>query len=172
MSMAILTVYNARELSIAMLSFFRFTKSPEWVKKNEDDEFDLPRQFDPDWVIDGIKCNGMELFYEGLENIRRLHSLKTFSLKNVKQFDDWCLDRIAGNQFENLEELDISGTSITANGLVAVPKLQSLKVLIVSDVKRSPAFELSLLMLEDILPGLKILEAEKTVEVTEQKPQQ
>lgn len=152
-----------------MLSFFRFTRSPEWVKTNEDGECDLPKRFDPDWVIDGIKCDGMELYYEGLENVRRLHSLKTFSVKNVKQFDDWCLDRLAGHQYESLEELDISGTSITTNGLVAVPKLQSLKVLIVSDVKRSSAFELSLLMLEDILPGLEIREAEKTGEDAEQK---
>lgn len=148
---------------------FRFTKSPNWVKRDEDHEYDLPSRFDPEWVIDAINCEGMELFYEGLQNIRRLYELKSFSLKNVKQFDDWCLDRLAGNQFDKLEELDISGTNITANGLVAIPKIRSLKVLILSDIKRSTTFELSLLMLEDIMPGLEVREAEKP-DAQEQTP--
>lgn len=137
---------------------------------NEDDEYELPSRFDPDWLIDGIKCDGMELYFEGLGNIRRLYKLKTFSLKNVKQFDDWCLDRLAGSQFDNLEVLDLSGTNITANGLVAVPKIPSLKVLILSDIKRSITFELSLLMLQDLMPNLEIREAVNSNEDAQQTP--
>lgn len=74
----------------------------------------------------------------------------------MKQFDDWCLDRLAGSQFDNLEVLDISGTNITTNGLVAVPKIHSLKVLIISDAERSPAFALSLFMLQDLMPNLEV----------------
>lgn len=132
------------------------------MKMDENDEYDLPSRFNPNWIISDIKCDGMALYYEGLENIRRLYQLKTFSLKNVKTFDDWCMDRLAGNQLDSLEVLDISGTNITTNGLVALPKIQSLKVLIISDIKRSPAFELSLHMLQDIMPDLEIRETESS----------
>lgn len=105
----------------------------------------------------------MDLYYEGLQNIRRLHSLKSISLRNVKQFDDWCLDRLCGNQFENLETLDITNTNITANGLVAITKLRPLKLLILNDLKRSQTFELSLLMLQENLPNLVIRESDPDV---------
>lgn len=122
-------------------------------------EYELPSRFDPNWVIQDIICQNVQLFYEGLQNMRRLFGLKTLSFKNVKNFDDWYLDRVAGNEYDNLEVLDISGTDVTAYGLTAIPKIPSLRLLILSDIKRSVVFELTLILLQDQMPHLEIREA-------------
>lgn len=98
----------------------------------------------------------MTIYYEGFENIRRLAQLKNFSLQNVKTLDDWSMDRLAGNDFPRLETLDITGTNVTANGLIALHKLPSLKLLIVDNPKRSIAFELTLLGLQASMPNLVV----------------
>lgn len=97
----------------------------------------------------------MELCYEGLENIRRLRELTFFSLRNIKEFDDWALDRVCGSEFEKLEVLDVSGTNITANGLVAVLKLPSLRMLFLDNVKRSTEFEYTVCLLQEEMPRLE-----------------
>lgn len=127
------------------------------MKKNKHDEYDLPRLYDPEYLVDAIKCDGMELVYEGFENIRRLQHLKYFSLRDVKTFDDWCMDRLCGNQFNNLEILDVTGTSITANALFAVPKIRSLKAIVLETTNRSIEFQLTCALLEEAMPQLKIL---------------
>lgn len=95
--------------------------------------------------------------YEGLENIRRLHHLKYFSLRNIELFDDWSMDRLCGNQFDRIEILDVSGTSITANALYAVPKLRSLKAIVLDMTDRSLEFQLACSLLEEAMPNLRIL---------------
>lgn len=103
----------------------------------------------------------MELYYEGLENIRRLKQLKFLSFRNVKTFDDWCLDRVSGSQFERLEILDISGTPTTELGLTALYRIPTLKMLIVDDPKKSTSYELTCLQLEEVIPDLKICSQDK-----------
>lgn len=127
-----------------------------WVKKNEFDEYELPSKYDKKYIVEAIKCDDMELYYEGLENIRRLRHLKFLSFRNVKQFDDWCLDRVSGSEFESLEILDISGTKISENGLSALYRIPTLKMLIVDDPSKSKTFEYTCLLLEDIIPNIKI----------------
>lgn len=153
----------------------RFTRSKEWVIKNDHDEYDLPKTYDPEYFVDAIKADNMDLYYEGLENIRRLAHLKYFSLRNVKLFDDWCMDRLCGNQLDAIEILDVSGTSITANALYAVPKLRSLKAIVMDTSNRSIEFQLACSLLEEVMPQLRILssadvhddvyEAEKKLEM-------
>lgn len=106
-----------------------------------------------------MKCDGMTLVYAGVENIRRLNHLSYLSFRNVVEFDDWCLDRVCGNQFPRLEVIDLSGTKITGNGLVAVPKLPALKAIILDDVDRSLEFQLCCSLLEEAMPQLRILKA-------------
>lgn len=101
----------------------------------------------------------MELYYEGLENVRRLKQLKFLSFHNVKTFDDWCIDRVSGSELNELEILDVSGTQVTERGLAALYRVPTLKLLIVDDLKVSKAFELTCAMLEDIMPILKISDA-------------
>lgn len=119
---------------------FRIKRSSNWAKQNHHYAYDSPSLFDPEWIITA--------------KVQRLYELKSFSLKNVKQLDDWCVDRLTGNQFEKLEEFDVTSTNVTANGLAAIPKIQSRKVLIASDIIRSVTFWLSLKMFEDIMPCL------------------
>lgn len=129
------------------------------MKSEESGDYDLPTQFDPKYILSGLICDGIELYYEGFENIRRLNQLKYWSFRKNPLLDDWCLDRLAGNELNALEVLDITGSSITSNGLVAIPKLRSLKYLIIDNLKRSTEFELSCILLEECMPGLKILDS-------------
>lgn len=103
----------------------------------------------------------MELYYEGLENIRRLQHLKFLSFHNVQTFDDWCLDRISSADFPSLEVLDLSKTKITERGLVALYRLNTLKLLIVDDPQKSLDFEFTCAQLEELYPNLKIQSATK-----------
>lgn len=120
-------------------------------------EFPFPNVYDESYQLEEIRCDDMELYYEGLENIRRLKCLKRLSFRNVKTFDDWCLDRLSGSDFPVLEVLDLTGTSITERGLCALYRIPSLKMLIVDDPKKSDSFELHCLLLEEAIPFLKVV---------------
>lgn len=119
--------------------------------------FDFPNVYDESYQLEEIRCDNMELYYEGMENIRRLKCLKRLSFRNVNTLDDWCLDRLSGNDFPALEVLDLSGTSITERGLCALYRMPSLKILIVDDPKKSNSFELHCLLLEEAIPLLKVI---------------
>lgn len=119
--------------------------------------FDFPNLYDESYELEEIRCDDMELYYEGLENLSRLKCLTRLSFRNVKTFDDWCLDRVSGSDFPSLEVLDLTGTSITERGLSALYRMPSLKMLIVDDPKKSNAFELYSLLLEETIPTLKVV---------------
>lgn len=136
----------------------KFLHQKDWVKMDENDEYKLPNKFDEKYKVEAIKCDNMLLYYEGLENIRRLKSLKFLSFNNVEQFDDWYLDRVSGLELDALEVLDLSGTQITENGLQALYRVRSLKLLIFDGTTRSKAMELVCAMLEELFPLLKIVE--------------
>ena len=145
----------------------KFSQNTGWLRANEDGEFNLPNKFHPGYQVEGLRCDNMTLYYEGLENLRCLQYLKFLSFHNVKTFDDWCLDRVSGSQFPILEVLDISATAITHNGFSCLYRIPTLKLLIVDNPKLNLAFELSCSMLEEAIPGLKIVGAE-TVHKTDE----
>lgn len=141
----------------------RFTNSPQWIRRDDQNEiaYTLPDKYDRTWQLEAIRCDGMELFYEGLENIRRLQRLKFLSFHGVGTFDDWCLDRVSGSEFSALEVLDVSGTAVTERGLTALYRMPTLRLLIVDDPKRSRDYELTIALLEDLMPELKVSDAGK-----------
>lgn len=153
------------DLAAAHFLLFRrgkvmFVGQNEWMEVSEEEEekIPLPNTFDPTYELESIKCDDMELYYEGLENIRRLKKLKYLSFRNVKLFDDWGLDRVSGSEFISLEVLDITGTSVTANGLQALYRIPSLKKLITDpQSEENHAWHLTVSMLQDILPSLEIV---------------
>lgn len=152
------------ELAAAHFIIFRggsvkFCHEREWKKADKEGEYNLPTKFHAAWKVEAIKCDNMILYYEGLENIRCLPNLKFLSFRNVKTFDDWCLDRVSGSEFVRLEVLDLSGTNITANGLQCLYRIPSLKLLIVDDPKVSVEFEFACALLEETIPKLKIFHA-------------
>lgn len=132
----------------------RFLGHKEWVKQDANEEYDLPKFYDEKYKIEAIDFEGMDLFYEGLQNVRRLSLMKYLSFKDVPRFDDWCLDRVSGSEFEALESLNLSGTKITYRGLGALYRVPSLRTLIL-DNPNSKEFELSLFMLQDVIPNLE-----------------
>lgn len=138
---------------------FRFAGVKNWTKRDDNDEYQLPTKFDKKFLVEAIKCDNMELYYEGLENLRRLKNLKFLSFHNVTTFDDWCLDRVSGSEFNSLEILDLSKTNITERGLGALYRIPSLKLLILDDPKKDKSYELTCAMLEEIIPSLKIVQA-------------
>lgn len=142
----------------------KFVGQADWMEVNIEDRADipLPNKYNPHFEIEAIKCDGMELYYEGLENLRRLKKLVYLSFKDVFTFDDWCLDRVSGSEFERLTVLDISGTSVTANGLQALYRIPSLRKLIVTHPEREdPQWNLTLAMLQDIIPELEVISSNK-----------
>ncbi|KAH8388905.1 hypothetical protein KR215_006171 [Drosophila sulfurigaster] len=137
----------------------KFLNDPKWHRASAEGEFSLPNKYDTSFKLEALRCDNMQLYYEGLENLRCLEHLKFLSLHNIKTIDDWCLDRVSGSEFPRLEVLDISGTNITYNGLACLYRLSQLKLLILDDPKQSLEMELSAAMLEAALPALKIVAA-------------
>jgi hypothetical protein len=120
---------------------------------DENDKYSLPGHYDAALTVEEIKCDDMQLYYEGLENIRRLKHLKSISFKNVVTFDDWCLDRVSGSEFDSLETLNLSGTSVTFNGLTALYRLPNLKSLILhaTPQEQKESWLLTIDMLEEVM---------------------
>ena len=135
----------------------KFVNEDRWIKSESYNS--LPDRYVQTMHLEAIDCEGMELYYEGLENLRRLKHLKFASFKNIKKFDDWCVDRISGGEFESLEVLDISGTQVTEKGLQALYRIPSLKKLILDDPNRNTQWQLVIAMLQEIIPELEIVEA-------------
>lgn len=117
----------------------------------------MPSKYDAQWLVEAIRCDGMELYYEGLENVRRLQHLKFLSVHGVGQFDDWCLDRVSGSELTALEVLDVSGTAVTERGLAALYRVPTLRMLIVDDAQQSRSYELTCALLEELMPELKVV---------------
>lgn len=141
----------------------RFCGQQEWIMADKEGNFNLPNKFVSGMFVEAIDCEGINLYYEGLENVRRLKKLRFLSFKRITSFDDWCLDRVSGSEFESLEMLDLSGTQISERGLQALYRVPTLKKLILDNPNRNTNWSLTLAMLQDILPELKIYEASQKV---------
>lgn len=137
----------------------KFLHERDWMRANDEGEFNLPNKYHPAYHVEGLRCDNMTLYYEGIENLLNLQEMKFLSFHNVRTFDDWCLDRVSGSGYIKLEVLDISNTSCTVNGLSCLYRIQTLKLLIVNDPKESLEFELACSMLQEVIPNLKIVEA-------------
>ncbi|KAH8405274.1 hypothetical protein KR222_001014 [Zaprionus bogoriensis] len=138
----------------------KFLNDARWHRATKEGDISLPNKFNPSYKLEALRCDNMQLYYEGLENLRCLEHLKFLSFHNVKTFDDWCLDRVSGGEYPRLEVLDVSGTDTTANGLSCLYRLPKLKLLIVDDPKKSLELELTVTMLEAEMPALKVVAAD------------
>ncbi|KAF2900179.1 hypothetical protein ILUMI_06011 [Ignelater luminosus] len=135
----------------------KFFGEDRWIKKNEYNQYSLPKHYQADKVLQAIDCSRMNLYYEGLVNLRNLHQLEWFSINGCQHMDDWCMDRISNIFSESLLYLDVRDCpKITERGIGALYKMKKLKILYVDDILCSSAFELTCLMLQDINPDLDI----------------
>ncbi|XP_055597624.1 distal membrane-arm assembly complex protein 2 [Uranotaenia lowii] len=137
----------------------RFLGQKDWIQMDEEDDYDLPRHYDPNWVLEQIKCDNIDLFYDGLENIRRLRNLKSLSFENVKRFDDWYLDRVSGSGFPALEHLNLKGTAVTERGLNCLYRLPSLRTVFVDEPEKNVSWKLTIAMLEEWNPNMSVRSA-------------
>lgn len=137
----------------------KFEGEKEWIKMNEDGSYRLPDKYVHGMFLEAIDCEGVVIYYEGLENMRRLRSLRFISFKGIKSFDDWCLDRVSGSELDSLEELNLAGTSVSERGLQALYRIPSLKKLVIDDPNRNTNWMLVTAMLQEIMPELEIVEA-------------
>lgn len=135
----------------------KFRGKDGWHTKTEDDDTGLPYKYEPGWVLEAIDATDTELYYEGLDNLTCLEGLKALRLCGNPNVDDWFLDRLS--QFrETLEHLDLSGCpQITERGLSALYRLRKLKTLTLGHLTHVPHLKLVALMLEEALPGCKVL---------------
>lgn len=144
----------------------KFEDRDEWVEKDKKGSFNLPNKFDPEYVLEAVDVNGINLRYEGLSNLCGLIKLRWLSLKDCRNIDDWGLDKISA-EYPQLEYLDISGCSITERGLESLYRMLSLKKLVATNHYNSAAFELTCFMLEDCIPGLS-----SDIRVPKKKPEE
>lgn len=135
----------------------KFFADDKWIKADQFNQYSLPKHYEEDKILQGIDCSGMDLYYEGLVNLRDLHQVEWLSFNGCKHMDDWCMDRISNIFSKALLYLDIRNCpNITDRGLGALYKIKTLKILYVDEMVSANAFELTCLMLQDVNPDLDI----------------
>lgn len=137
------------------LILYRFKGQTEWITRETLDN--IPNTFDPTYIVEEIIYNDVPLYYEGVENIRDLPYCTSITLKNSPDFDDWCLDRLTGNNLPALETLDLRGsTKLTYKSMTCVYRLTGLKKLLVT-TNDLIEWKLSIAMLEEMNPNLTVI---------------
>ncbi|XP_049885707.1 distal membrane-arm assembly complex protein 2 [Pectinophora gossypiella] len=113
----------------------RLKGSKDWIVGSILD-LHLPNTFTEGYHVEAVDCSNFHhngIRYEGIENLNGLKFLKWLSLKNQKHIDVWCLDRIAGQNGETLEYLDISGCKLDIGCIFALARMYALKMLVITD---------------------------------------
>lgn len=135
----------------------KFFGEDRWIKADSFGNYSLPDHYDGTKVLEAIDCSKMELYYEGLANMKNLKRLHWLSFQDCETIDDWCLDRISHLYRDSLIYLDLRECpNITFRGLGALYKMNKLKILQVDDIKLNRSFEMTCLMLQDLNPSLDI----------------
>lgn len=119
----------------------------------------LPEKYEKGYFVEAIDCTNFKdggLRYEGLINFNSLNFLKWLSFKNNSHIDTWCLDRIAGQNGETLEYLDISGCNFTVGCVYALVRMRALKVLTLTDPGDNVEIQAAISYLEQDKPNLLI----------------
>lgn len=136
-----------------MRLLFRFARHENWMlKADKTNKTKLPTRFENGWVLEKIDCTNMingGMRYEGLENISKLRSLSWISFKGNKHIDDWGVDRITSITYKYLEYLNLVGCNITYRGLIALWKIDPLKILVLSSKIASNEVDIVCSMLEE-----------------------
>lgn len=136
----------------------RFKDSQEWTQQDEDEEYDLPGHYNENFAVEAIDASETNILYEGFECISNLKQLTWLSVANCPHIDDWCIDRICGQYASTLKHLDISNcTKITHRGIAALARLGELRSLHINGLENIRDIQLLCLLLEDILPEIKIV---------------
>ncbi|XP_058808658.1 distal membrane-arm assembly complex protein 2 [Phymastichus coffea] len=135
----------------------KFKGSDQWISFNFGKKsIDLPDKFDSKYIISEIDASDCIIHYEGLENFKNCPRVIWASFARCEEIDDWCIDRIA-SYLPFIEYLDLSDCcKVSERGLEALYKTSTLRTLIVTNHYKSAAFELTCMMLEDVVSGLRV----------------
>lgn len=133
----------------------RFKGHTEWITHETLET--IPNMFDDAYILEELEYNEKPLYYEGVENIRDLPYCKSIAIRNSETFDDWCVDRLSGNNLPALETLDLRGsTKITYKSMGCIYRLPALKQLFVT-TDGSIEWKLAVAMLEEMNLNLKVV---------------
>ncbi|CAB3233353.1 unnamed protein product [Arctia plantaginis] len=119
----------------------------------------LPNQYEDGWHVEAVDCTNFHhngIRFEGLQNLSNLNFLKWLCIKNSKHVDVWCLDRIAGQNGDSLEYLDISGCNLCVGSIFALRRMTALKLLVITDPGENLSVQAALSILEEEKPNLLI----------------
>ncbi|XP_075985008.1 distal membrane arm assembly component 2 [Anticarsia gemmatalis] len=136
----------------------RLKGSPRWIK-GDITTLKLPDSYEDGWLVEAVDCtdfhhNGIR--YEGLQNLANLNFLKWLCIRNSKHVDVWCIDRIAGQNGQSLEYLDMSGCKLCVGSIMALARMPALKYLVLTDPGDNMTLQAALSMLEEEKPDLLI----------------
>lgn len=135
----------------------KFFGDDKWIKANALNDYELPKKYQDDLYLQAIDCTDVELYYEGMVNLKNLKSLEWLSLNGCEKLDDWALDRIGNIFSHSLLYLDLRNIpDITHRGIEALCKLEHLKILYIDDIFASKEFEMTCLLLQEHNPSLDI----------------
>ncbi|XP_060520663.1 distal membrane-arm assembly complex protein 2 [Cylas formicarius] len=135
----------------------KFHGQKEWLKGDDNEYFNLPRHYTDNMYLEGIDCEDVNLYYEGLVNFRGLKKLQWLSLNGCKDMDDFCMDIISNIFSHSLLYLDLRNClNISERGIGALYKMRSLKILYLDDLLKDTRYELTCLLLQEANPALDI----------------
>ncbi|XP_056648330.1 distal membrane-arm assembly complex protein 2 [Diorhabda sublineata] len=145
----------------------KFFDEDRWIKADENNEYNLPRFFEEDKILQAIDCSNMNLYYEGIANLRDLKQVEWLSFNGCSHIDDWCLDTISNIFSHSLIYLDLRNCpNITSRGIGSLYKLPNLKILYLDDFLKSTQYELTCLLLQEVNPELDIRSDPVTFEIS------
>ncbi|CAK1593986.1 unnamed protein product [Parnassius mnemosyne] len=158
--------------NLAAVHFFTYRKAAVRLKDSKHwiigdiTTLKLPDRFVDGYFVEAIDCTNFHhngIRYNGLKNLAGLNYLKWLSLQNNKHIDVWCLDRLAGQNGDTLEFLNITGCKLCVGSVIALSRMSALRFLVISDPGNNVEVQTALSMLEQENPDLiiKISEDEK-----------
>ncbi|KAJ8711811.1 hypothetical protein PYW08_008765 [Mythimna loreyi] len=136
----------------------RLKNAPTWISGNME-TLKLPDRYTDGYLVEAVDCTNFHhngIRYEGLQNLQNLKFLKWLCLKNNKYVDVFGIDRIAGQNGETLEYLDISGCNLCVGCVFALVRMKALKFLVLTDPGDDMNMQAALSMLEQEKPDLLI----------------
>lgn len=135
----------------------KFHNEDKWIKFEKYKYNSLPIHYDSTKVLQAIDCSEMNIYYEGLVNLRGLKNVEWLSFNGCEHIDDWCLDRISNIFSHSLIYLDLRDCpNITERGIGALYKMKKLKLLYLDDLLKDTRFEMTCLLLQEVNPSLDI----------------
>ncbi|XP_038207437.1 distal membrane-arm assembly complex protein 2 [Zerene cesonia] len=151
--------------NLAAVHFFTYRQatvrlrgSKEWIG-GDITELKLPSRFIDGYFVEAVDCTNFHrngIRYEGIQNLTGLNFLKWLSLKGNKHVDVWCLDRLAGQNGNSLEYLDITGCNICVGSILALARMRALKFLVLTDPGDDTELQAALSCLEEENPDILI----------------